>query len=87
MENPTVAKMIDDYAHDVMADDFPDNEGVPPLFLAISDASCDAERRALGLALCTRYDAMTGGEFLIRGEKCDPRLTAIADGLGYQRAD
>jgi hypothetical protein len=83
MPETPIAKMVRDYSCAVMAADFPDNDGVPPLLLAMTDTVSDEECRALGLAACARYDATVDGAFAIGGARCEPRIQALADALGY----
>jgi len=83
MPETPITKMVWDYACAVMAAEFPDNDGVPPLFLAMTDTLSDEECRALGLAACARYDAAVDEAHAIGGAEREPHIQALADALGY----
>lgn len=83
MPETHITEMVRDYSCAVMAADFPDNDGVPPLLLAMTDAVSDEECRALGLAACARHDATADGASAIGGARCEPRIQALANALGY----
>nr|WP_294546901.1 hypothetical protein [uncultured Rhodopila sp.] len=59
------------------------DEPLPTLFVALREAETHAEVRALGHALLCRIYALSDPPYRIGGERCDPRLTEIAAGLGW----
>lgn len=59
-------------------------ETPPPLYDAIRDAVVDDELVALARALCIRYDATCGDDWMLGTERSDPNVQAIADAIGYR---
>jgi hypothetical protein len=79
----TTETLIQEYARAAIAEFYGDDETAAPLFAAVIGAIHPGEIRALGLALCHRHDALCDTAYRIGAERCDHRVQAIADALGY----
>lgn len=83
MSNATTANLIKSYVNLMLEECLGEDEAIPAILTAIVGAQSSEEACHLGRALLARHAALADPPFRLGGEHCDPRLTEIADRLGY----
>lgn len=81
--NQFAAAEILAYAREALRDNYGEDETPAAILIAIVCAQSSEEACHLGRALLARHASLADPPYRLGGESCDPRLTEIADRLGY----